>query len=125
MNTNININADINPRIIIETVKVLTLAGHKITAIRLIRSITGWGLKESKDYIENNFVTPIRIGDIVIGLSSSCYKVLGTYDTPNGTSYLWVVDAEGDINSKPTTLYAKNVKKRTSDLWDDNSHIAF
>lgn len=36
----------------IKHIKVLIESGHKIDAIKYTRNNTGWGLKESKDYVD-------------------------------------------------------------------------
>lgn len=36
--------------------------GQKISAIKEVRNITGAGLKEAKDFVEGNFLTPASAG---------------------------------------------------------------
>lgn len=40
-----------------EEVRQLVMDGKKITAIKRVREQTGWGLRESKDYVEALFLT--------------------------------------------------------------------
>lgn len=46
----------------------LTAEGQRIQAIKLVRSVLGWGLKESKDYVDTHFPRvppkPVDYGEI-------------------------------------------------------------
>ena len=48
-----------------DAAKALAAAGNKIAAIKLVRSYTGWGLVETKNYVENGFARLIAVGSRV------------------------------------------------------------
>ena len=64
----------------IENIEEEIFAENKIQAIRLCREYTGWGLKESKDFVENRIrdlleTDPEKYGHLLSQGRSGCFAV--------------------------------------------------
>jgi len=79
--------------------------GRKIEAIKLLRACTGWGLKESKDYVESGMVDAYKAGDrVTIGYSNEEHRIESVL-SHNGTTWYWLVDYAGN----PCTYGARDI----------------
>ena len=77
----------------------------KIEAIKLLRACTGWGLKESKDYVESGMVDAYKAGDrVTIGYSNEEHRIESVL-SHNGTTWYWLVDYAGN----PCTYGARDI----------------
>lgn len=53
---------------------------HKVDAVRSIRTLTGWGLKEAKDFVETKQVTQISVQNSVSdAVLNDCIRALEAY----------------------------------------------
>jgi hypothetical protein len=78
-----------------DTLRTLVQSQKKISAIRLVRSVTGWGLKESKDYVESDMEDTYPVGAKVQTTWGEKCIVQGVNPRTSGTQY-WLVDERGE-----------------------------
>ena len=81
----------------------LVAQGKKLSAIKYVRECTGCGLKEAKDYVENNFSSPYQSSSNTT--SGGCYVatcVYGSYDCPE----VWTLRRFRD-NTLASTWYGR------------------
>jgi len=62
--------------------------GFKIEAIGMVRTYTDMGLKEAKDFVENEFKVPMIVGTRVrYAGSTHLYTIVAVYDMGGGNKY--------------------------------------
>lgn len=90
-----------------ELAKLQANSGRKIEAIKTVRAVTGWSLKETKEYVEGGFKSMAKVGDRVS--YNNDYNTVVAAMEFNGKSYLWLTPENLLDGETPFTALAKEV----------------
>jgi hypothetical protein len=80
--------------------------GRMIEAIKLVRAVTGWGLKESKDYVESGMYDEYGLGDrVTTRRTGEEVHTITSIVKNKGVLYYWLQDSAGN----PCTYTDKDI----------------